>query len=494
MIIPRVWRVAALGLCVVVSANAQYRISVGDCQRIRLYRSVAGDDRLGHAVARAGDVTGDGFVDVLVGAPFYDSGKRPGKYDNGAVYLLMGSKLAVSPSSEIDLASLDDLGVMMVGAVGTQVGSTLAGLGDMNEDGFADIAIGAGLGHQAAVVFGSTAFPPTFQLNTGPVKSTILLNSGASVAAAGDVNGDGFLDAIFGNPYADLVMNKGKETYVGKVTVLFGSNSIPKTLDANDPGDAGFTIRGPGNELLGTSVCGVGDVNQDGFDDIALSAQAAGESHRGITYLVCGAAEQSAPTEYRLVVDNGGGDIARTGDVNNDGFGDFLICSNDYRALLVWGNSQIGGRVDLNSSVPPTVGVLFLGAATGAGGGDINGDGVPDIVFGLPYQSVNDLPAAGQVVVLFGGTSWPPVVDLLAPEVLHITIDGMVAQGGFGTSVAMIGDLDVDGYGDLVIGAPREGQTVDGESRAGGEVYILSGKYITRCLSEQAGPEPPRSP
>lgn len=474
---------AALGLCAAASAAAQPLISVTDCQAVRVFRSGSKGDRLGHAVTGAGDVNGDGFPDLFVGAPVHDTGSVSGEFDNGAAYLLFGSERMILSSNEIDVAHLGDRGVVFIGAVGARIGATLAGLGDVNEDGFADVAIGTGRGYQATVVFGSSSLPSLLRMSALPVENTLLLNTGASVAAAGDVNGDGLPDALFGNPYAELVTIDGKRQYLGKATVLFGSSRIAEVVDSNHPGDAGFTIRGPVSDQLGMVVCGVGDVNQDGFDEFVLAAPGGGKKHRGSSYLVLGTGKKRSPSEYRLVIE-GGAHAAAGGDVNGDGFSDFLVCSRDYRALLVWGNRELPDLVDLNADVPPSLGTVFEGASVGGSAGDVNGDGLEDLVFGLPYQSPNGLSGAGQIVIILGAEKWPPVVDLLAPEVPHITINGVLAHGGFGTSVASIDDLDVDGYGDLVVGAPFDGQDADGNAREGGEAYVLSGDRITRFLSE----------
>ena len=177
--------------------------------------------------------------------------------------------------------------------------------GDLNADGYADIALGTGRGIQATVVYGAVSFSPVLQINALPVQHTLLLNTGSCVAAAGDVNGDGFPDALFGNPYAQVVSVGGQQQYVGIISLLLGAQNIPKVVETNTYSERTFTIRGAGNELFGMKVRGVNDVNNDGFDDFLIAAPKAGEDQNGLTYLVLGSSRLCQPVEYALVIEGG---------------------------------------------------------------------------------------------------------------------------------------------------------------------------------------------
>ncbi|HPO10231.1 MAG TPA: hypothetical protein PLZ55_16275, partial [bacterium] len=468
MLSSRACRFWCLFLCLAVPCPAQNSVSISKCQPLRIFRSDAKDDRLGFCVSGAGDVNADGFPDVLIGAPFHDPGTLPTELDSGAAYLLFGAKLALLSGAEIDLATMEENGILMVGAVGAQAGATLAGVGDINQDGMADFAVGTGRGYQATLMFGSSSYPKVFQLNSHSEKNITLINTGASVARAGDVNGDGFSDALFGNPYAELAAQAGKESYLGKAFLLFGGRTITQVIDGNNPGDTGPVYVGAVNELFGRWVGGVGDVNADGFDDFVLTSGMSGTGTGGISRLFFGSKDNPFPSQSRAEFTGAGGPASEIGDLNADGYDDFLLCSRDYRVVLVWGKADLAGTVDLNGEIPPAMGSVFMGAVTAAGVGDINADGFRDLAFGLPYQPSDGLEGAGQVVIVFGSSAWPPVVDLLSPQVRHVIIGGAVASGGFSSSLAGVGDIEVDGYADLIIGAPSDGIDSTGKEIKGG--------------------------
>ncbi len=483
MLSSRAFRFWCLFLFLAVPGLAQNTVSISKCQPLRIYRSNAKDDRLGFCVSGAGDVNADGFPDVLIGAPFHDPGTLPTELDSGAAYLLFGGKLALLSGAELDLATMEDNGIVMVGAVGAQAGATLAGLGDFNQDGMADFAVGTGRGYQATLMFGSSSFPKMFQLNSRSEKSITLLNTGSWVARAGDVNGDGFPDALFGNPYAELVAQAGKESYLGKAFLFFGGRTFAQVIDGNNPGNAGPVFVGGVNELYGRWVGGVGDVNADGFDDFVLTSGMSGTGIGGVSRLFFGSKDGPFPGQPRAEFTGAGGPALEIGDLNADGYDDFLLCSRDYRVVLVWGKPDLTGTVNLNGEIPPALGTLFMGAITAAGVGDINADGFRDLAFGLPYQPADGLESAGQVVIVFGSSDWPPVVDLLSPQVRHVIISGAMASGGFGSSLAGVGDIEVDGYADLLVGAPSDAIDSAGKEVKGGQAYLLSGVKIARLLS-----------
>jgi len=234
-------------------------------------------DNSGHAVTGAGDVNGDGYPDMLIGAP--------SNYDRDRRFPLWGSSFVVfgrqTPAS-IDLATLGMAGFRIDGALnGDFSGTSVAAAGDVNGDGYADVLIGApnvdpsfkNNAGTSYVVYGSQT--PTdiklaylgsagFHINGAKPGD----RSGHSVAAAGDVNGDGYVDLLIGAPYA---APSGKSS-AGSSFVINGSET-PTNVDLGDLGSAGFRINGANTlDISGYSVAGVGDVNGDGYADLLQSA------------------------------------------------------------------------------------------------------------------------------------------------------------------------------------------------------------------------------
>src|SRR4028118_675052 len=216
---------------------------------------VAADDLTGLSVSGAGDVNGDGKDDLIIGAIRADPN---GLIDAGSSYVLLGSTSGFAPS--IDLATLNGINGFTINpiAAGDQLGSSVSGAGDVNGDGFADLSIGApyadpnGLEQagQSYVVFGSNnGFPTSLNVSDLDGNNGFTIDgiaeedeSGVSLSAAGDVNGDGIDDLIIGAYGAD----PNGENKAGQSYVVFGSTGgfAPSlNLSALD-GTNGFAING----------------------------------------------------------------------------------------------------------------------------------------------------------------------------------------------------------------------------------------------------------
>jgi hypothetical protein len=306
-------------------------------------------DLSGRSVASAGDVNGDGFADVIIGA----YGASPHGTFSGASYVVFGH--AGGFAANIDLSSLDgSKGFKLSGeATKNYTGNSVASAGDVNGDGFADLVIGAYLadahGHYSGasyVVFGHAGgFSANIDLSSLDGSNGFKLSgeaavdvSGCSVASAGDVNGDGFADVIIGAYGADP-----HGTFSGASYVVFGhaggfaANVDLSSLDGSD----GFKLSGvAASDFTGRKVASAGDVNGDGFADIIMGASGADPNglSSGASYVVFGHAGGFAANIdlsslngrngvllNGVAAGDGNGWVASAGDLNGDGFADVAV-------------------------------------------------------------------------------------------------------------------------------------------------------------------------
>jgi Ca2+-binding RTX toxin-like protein len=468
------------------------------------------DDYAVQTVSNAGDVNGDGFDDLLLGTSVSSSSLS-------VSYIVFGGDAL--PDS-VNLSDLNGVDGFVINGISSNdlAGGSVSNAGDVNGDGFDDLIIGAygadpngnvnaGVSY---VVFGGETLPASISLhrlaidNSGFVINGIDANdgSGYSVSNAGDVNGDGFDDLIVGALYGD----PNGDVDAGESYVVFGGETLPASLNLADlNGVNGFVINGvDAGDYSGISVSNAGDVNGDGFDDLiigAIYADPNGNVDAGESYVVFGG--ETLPASVNLADLNGANgfvingindddrsrSVSNAGDVNGDGFDD-LIISATYadpngnvdagESYVVFGDSILPAAIDL-SSLNGDNGFVINGIDADdrsgysvSNAGDVNGDGFDDLIISATYADPNGNVDAGESYVLFGGEALPASVNLADLNGANgFVINGVDAYDRSGQSVSGAGDLNGDGFDDLVIVA----LTADPNSSwAPGESYVIYGR------------------
>lgn len=322
------------------------------------------------------------------------------------------------------------------------IASAVDGAGDVNHDGHADIIAGAGGVASAhdddravAAIFSGANGAALFTFSDG------FTEFGGSVAGIGDVNGDGTPDVVVGSPRFDPDMH-GSSSQVGRAYIYSGADgSLIRALTGEAAGDR-----------FGGAVGAAGDFNNDGRPDVIIGATGAdaGGRSRGRAYVFSGA------DGSLLATFSGAGDddafgyaVAGAADVNGDGFADVIVgapgpfngTNRDPGYAVVYSGQSHGVLFTLTGDQD---GDRFGFAVDGAG--DVNGDGRPDLIVGAPNAANNNgghIPAAG-VARVFSGVN----------GAVLLTFRGDAPNGNLGAAVAGAGDLNFDGHADVLIGAP----------------------------------------
>jgi hypothetical protein len=439
--------------------------------------SYTGDQQgaqFGTSVGTAGDVNGDGYDDVIIGASIYSySGTT--SYE-GAAFVFYGSASGGLSDTPDWLVGGDQQGARFGASVGTA--------GDVNGDGCDDVIVGApsydvgeretgGDAGRAYVFYG--CWEAGNGLSTSP--NWILdgegrdANFGMSVGTAGDVDGDAYEDVIVGSPG----YHNG-QARVGKAYVFLGfETGQTTTLFWPAEGDQAAAD-------FGAAVGTIGDVNGDGYDDVIVGAPQYdnGEQDEGVAFVYLGSGEAMSSTYWLLEIDQpraGFGTSVRTaGDVNGDDYDDVIVGAPVYSDTT----GSVGGAFAYYGSasglsITPTWTLLGdrpgseFGTSVGTAG-DVNKDGYDDVIIGAPqYELDQEDPGfqkeEGFAFVFVGSASG-------LSEVVYWSGEGNKQGTDFGYSAGTAGDVNGDGCADVIVGAP---QYMSASKTLLGRVFVYHG-------------------
>ena len=392
----------------------------------------ATNDAYGTSASGAGDVNGDGYADVIVGA----YGSNAGGVDAGRAYIYFGGP-AADQVADLTLTGL---------VAGDLFGASVSGAGDVNGDGFDDVIVGAfnndagGNDAGRAYVYygGSSPNAVADLILTGAAANDFF---GYSVSGAGDLNGDGYSDVIVGAP-----QNNAGGSSAGRAYVFFGGPAPDTVPD--------LTLTGQVDELLGISVSDANDTNGDGYDDVIVGTEHTGAPTIGRAYVFYGGAPPNSVADLTLTGQSAGDLFGRSvsgaGDLNADGYSDVIVGaylnsaggSTAGRAYVYYCGPGADTSADL--TLTGTAGERLGNAVSSAG--DVNGDGNDDVIVGAYLGAF-----VGKAYVYFGG--------LLVDSAADLILTGASDDNEFGSAVSGAEDVNVDGYADVIVGSPLAGST-----------------------------------
>ena len=454
----------------------------------------------GVEVSYVGDVNGDGYDDVLLGASTVN-----GVTNIGRSYVVFGNSGLVNVDLNAVASGIG--GYVLNGVTTNDYTRSVSATGDLNGDGLADFMVGAYQADRTGsdnigktyVVYGKTSGTAVNASSLGT--DGFVINglgefTGLVVSNAGDVNGDGLADLLLdGTRYSP-----GTPGSNGRAYVVFGRSDNSTAIELSNVvnGSGGFTIFSPtASDFLSAGVSGAGDVNGDGLADLIVSASKVDPNlggDNGLSYVVFGKTNTSSVNVSAVAAGSGGFVIngpgyfvSNAGDVNGDGLADLLVGASRSspaagaeagRSYVVFGKAGTTAVNVSDIAAGSTSGYVINGAAAGerAGlvsyAGDVNGDGLADMIIGATFADPITGVDAGKSYVVYGQTGTTAInLSAVANGVGGFVIVGQSA-GDFSGRVTYGGDINGDGFDDLVVGAPSADPTSGANA---GKTYVIYG-------------------
>jgi hypothetical protein len=465
-----------------------------------------------------GDFNNDGIDDLLIGARFAD-GPNDSRPDAGEAYVIFGSS---SLPGTIDLGKGEQgltiygatIGISAADGLGFSVAS-----GDVNGDGVDDIIVSSPFSEgpsadfrtdrgEVYVIFGRSDLGGTLDIADAPQDVTIVAAEGFSLLgdsiAVGDVNGDGIDDMVLGAPFAGREPGSppgGPRTELGETYVILGSHTLSGTISIPQK-QQNLTISGPEQwSELGDAVA-VGDVNDDGIDDIVTVAEASDQPdgkrpNSGTAYVVFGSHDLGglvdiAKGQQDLTIlgaqdQEALGFCVSSGDVNGDDTDDVVLVAQrangaggtrttSGEAYVIFGSSDLHGTVDVLANQQDVT--IYAAEAhdllsSCLAGDDVNGDGVGDLILGTGFAAGprNSRDRAGEAYVIFGSRDLPAALDVTM-GFQGLQLFGAEVGDHFGSAMRTA-DLNGDGVRELILVA-SESDGPDNARRDAGEIYVIN--------------------
>ena len=408
----------------------------------------------GHPVSGAGDINNDGYDDIVVGAHNEDTGST----NAGRVYVISGQTGGVLLT--LTSAAEDTDG---------RFGYSVSGAGDVNADGFPDLIVGAyqedtdSVDAGRAYVFSGQSGSILYDLVSPEPKTEAYF--GGAVSGAGDVNDDGYDDVIVG-----AGLHGPNYDYTGGESRAYVFNG--------QTGAILYALDSPGEGIMGSFgslVSGAGDVNADGYDDVIIGAwmeyTSPSPAQAGRAYIFSG---QTGDTLRTLVSPNEEGwghfgcSVAGAGDVDGDGFDDVIVGADQEDTGVPYENagrayvfSGMTGET-LHTLISPRQEYWGIFGFWVSGSGDVNNDGFDDVIVGAFNEDPYPSPSGAGRAYVFNGHTGEAIFTLVSPS--------EEPNGLFGVSVAHAGDIDGDSRPDVVVGAVTE----NGGAISAGRAYVFN--------------------